>query len=123
MYGGGGGDSGYRHYRGGGWNGGYYGGVGGFYPEVEYSDTYVDSVPEEEVEVTPQPAPRVAAAPDGDLAAEVQSALAKRGYHPGPVDGELGAQTRNAITEFQTEHGFEPTGHLNARLLSALGIH
>jgi N-acetyl-anhydromuramyl-L-alanine amidase AmpD len=34
-----------------------------------------------------------------------QEALQKLGYDPGPIDGVLGAKTKRAIREFQSDHG------------------
>ncbi len=52
--------------------------------------------------------------------AEVQTAqalLQTLGYDPGPVDGQMGPRTREAIMAFQRDHGFEADGRLNIFLL------
>jgi peptidoglycan hydrolase-like protein with peptidoglycan-binding domain len=45
---------------------------------------------------------------------EVQQALYRLGYDPGPVDGIFGPLTRAAIHRFQQDIGAEPTGSLTA---------
>lgn len=56
------------------------------------------------------------------LVARVQMQLARAGYYHGPVDGELGGGTVEAIGRFQASRGIRPTGRLNARTLVALGV-
>jgi peptidoglycan hydrolase-like protein with peptidoglycan-binding domain len=57
--------------------------------------------------------------------ADIQRALAARGYNPGPVDGVPGFGTRNAIQQFQSDNGLEvtgwPTPEFNERLFSGAG--
>ena len=63
------------------------------------------------------------AAGAGDLrsrVAEVQRALARLGYAPGPADGALGPKTRAAIREFQAAAGLPADGRLSERLESAV---
>jgi len=45
----------------------------------------------------------------------VQSALAKLGFDPGPIDGKPGRKTRNAIRRFQRKAGLRVTGKLTGR--------
>lgn len=56
------------------------------------------------------------------LAADVQSALDREGYDPGPVDGIIGSSTRDAISEYQADHGLAVTGTINSALLQSLGL-
>lgn len=42
----------------------------------------------------------------------VQVALQKLGYRPGPADGVYGPQTRKAIKRYQRDHGLAVTGNL-----------
>jgi hypothetical protein len=58
----------------------------------------------------------------GDLAVDVQRSLKRRGYYGGPVDGEIGAGSRNAIRNFQADHHLETTGRMDHDTLRALGI-
>jgi hypothetical protein len=53
--------------------------------------------------------------------ADVQAALANRGYYRGRIDGVIGARTRNAIRAFQRDNGLPVTGRVDGRLLNALG--
>ncbi len=58
----------------------------------------------------------------GSLPAAVQRELARRGYHPGEVDGVLGPQTRNAISAFQNDQHLPVTGRIDRSVLSALNL-
>lgn len=55
------------------------------------------------------------------LVTELQRALQKAGFDPGPVDGAMGYQTKVAINKFQKKKGFE-RGGLTLRTLDALGV-
>jgi peptidoglycan hydrolase-like protein with peptidoglycan-binding domain len=54
---------------------------------------------------------------------QIQTALRRQGYDPGPVDGLFGPQTRVAIRHYQQSIGAESTGVITAdqasRLVSA----
>lgn len=52
----------------------------------------------------------------------VQSALSRRGYYRGPVDGQIGPYTRRSIARYQADHGLIPTGSINSSLLRSLGL-
>ncbi|WP_370125544.1 peptidoglycan-binding protein [Sinorhizobium fredii] len=52
--------------------------------------------------------------------AEVQRILNELGYSAGPVDGEMGSQTRRAIIDFQRNTGLRQTGRPDSALLGAL---
>ena len=59
--------------------------------------------------------------PGGDPQVEaVQRVLADLGYAPGPIDGQMGPQTEDAIRRFQSDRDLEPTGELDSRLLREL---
>ncbi len=53
---------------------------------------------------------------------KVQERLARLGYHPGAVDGRIGAKTRMAIRQFQKDRGLPATGRIDNRFLKALGV-
>jgi putative peptidoglycan binding protein len=63
-----------------------------------------------------------APAGSGSVVADVQSELAREGYDPGPIDGVAGSMTREAIAEYQRDHGLAPTGRINGSLLRSMGI-
>jgi peptidoglycan hydrolase-like protein with peptidoglycan-binding domain len=44
---------------------------------------------------------------------QAQERLKDAGFNPGPVDGQLGAQTKDAIKEYQKAHGLPQTGRLD----------
>lgn len=46
---------------------------------------------------------------------QIQAALKNAGYNPGPVDGRIGAQTREAIKAFQKDNGLKPDGIVGKR--------
>lgn len=54
------------------------------------------------------------------LMRQIQEALLKRGYDPGPIDGIYGAKTRKAIEEFQKAAGIAIDGKANRNLLDTL---
>lgn len=68
----------------------------------------------------PGPAPMPSTV--GVTGADVQHALAERGFYYGPIDGLIGPMSRRAIAAFQAEAGLAPTGEINASLLRALGL-
>ena len=57
----------------------------------------------------------------GDIK-EAQEALKAKGNDPGPIDGIMGPQTREALRNFQQSQGLQATGRLNAETAKALGI-
>ena len=70
--------------------------------------------------ISPPPPQIDAADRPRDLAREVQTALAGRGYEPGPADGEVGLLTRAAILAFEHDHGLPATAEASEPLLAAL---
>ncbi len=52
----------------------------------------------------------------------VQQALNDRGYDPGPVDGQWGSNTEDAVRQFQQASGLPQTGELEGSTLAALGV-
>ena len=56
------------------------------------------------------------------MEASVQLALARAGYYRGPVDGYLGAASRQAIANYQADHGMRITGYPSRSLLYSLGL-
>ena len=60
-------------------------------------------------------------APD-QVVANVQAALQALGYHDGPIDGLLGAATREAIANYQRDHGLYITSAIDEATLAELGM-
>jgi peptidoglycan hydrolase-like protein with peptidoglycan-binding domain len=58
----------------------------------------------------------------GEATSVVQSALSKRGYYRGPIDGVIGAGSRRAIRAFQSDQGLPVTGLIDRKLLTALQL-
>jgi peptidoglycan hydrolase-like protein with peptidoglycan-binding domain len=44
---------------------------------------------------------------------QAQERLKEAGFNPGPIDGQLGAQTKDAIKDYQKAHGLRQTGELD----------
>ena len=57
-----------------------------------------------------------------DTIRQVQVQLAARGFSPGPADGQLTDQTRDAVRQLQRSRALTPSGLLDANTLGALGI-
>jgi hypothetical protein len=111
------GDGRYWHHR---WYPGYGWAVYGFgYPYYDYYYPY--DYPFAYYGDTPyygyNDAPAV---PAGSVDATVQSALARRGYYRGEIDGILGPASYRAIRAFQADKGLPVTGQIDSNLLRAL---
>ena len=52
---------------------------------------------------------------------QIQEALIREGYDPGPVDNQMGEATKQSIIKFQKDKGL-PVGNLNIETLKALGV-
>ena len=52
---------------------------------------------------------------------QIQEALIREGYDPGPVDNQMGEATKQCIIKFQKDKGL-PVGNLNMETLKALGV-
>ena len=59
---------------------------------------------------------------DAALVRSVQQALNDKGYNAGPVDGQWGPATEDALTRFQHAAGVAPTGAPDRPTLAALGV-
>ena len=58
----------------------------------------------------------------GSTVSNVQMRLADQGYYRGPIDGDAGPGTRNAIAQYQGDNGMRVTGRINDSLLLALRL-
>lgn len=61
-------------------------------------------------------------APTPDRVSEIQSALARNGYYQGDPNGKWDSSTVSAMQKFQSDHGLDATGKLDARSLQRLGL-
>ncbi|MFN2476810.1 MAG: peptidoglycan-binding protein [Chthoniobacterales bacterium] len=57
----------------------------------------------------------------GQVMADVQAELARRGYYYGAIDGTYGPQTRAALLRYQRENGLATTGMVDQPTLESLG--
>ncbi|HEU0158925.1 MAG TPA: peptidoglycan-binding domain-containing protein, partial [Hyphomicrobiaceae bacterium] len=60
---------------------------------------------------------KVASAEAAELVRFVQQALSALGYQPGPVNGQLQADTVRAIREFELDKGLVPRGRISPELM------
>lgn len=61
-------------------------------------------------------------APTSDRITEIQSALSRDGSFGGTPNGKWDDSTTNAMRKFQSTHGLNPTGKLDAPTLMKLGL-
>jgi len=61
-------------------------------------------------------------APTKDRISEIQTALAKNGSYSGTPSGKWDDSTVEAVKKFQSAHGMNPTGRLDAPTLQKLGL-
>jgi Putative peptidoglycan binding domain len=59
---------------------------------------------------------------ESGLVRNVQQALNDKGYNPGPMDGQWGPATEDAVRKFQRASGLPDTGQLEPPTLNALGV-
>jgi len=59
----------------------------------------------------------------GEKVFEIQQALKAAGFDPGPVDGQFGPLTRNAVVSFQNSRGLTIDGEVGPQTAAALNIH
>ena len=87
------------------------------------TSTAEPSVHEQRPSTSTAPAPRAlnaGAESTRDRIANLQRALRRLGYDPGPVDGILGARTRGAIRAFQADAKLPVNGQISERLESEI---
>jgi len=60
--------------------------------------------------------------PFDQVVADVQASLQEQGYYHGDVDGLMGPQTRQALADFQRDHGLITTAALDQPTLASLGL-
>lgn len=58
----------------------------------------------------------------GDEVTKIQTRLKSWGYFTGPVTGNYGAQTTEAVKSFQRAHGITADGVANAKTLELIGL-
>lgn len=94
----------------------------GFYPYGGYYDSayYDDSYTTDEYASAPE-SDRSTYAGDARVS-DVQSALAREGYYDGPVDGNFGTSTRNALRRYQRDHSLQVTGNIDRAVVRALRL-
>jgi peptidoglycan hydrolase-like protein with peptidoglycan-binding domain len=57
-----------------------------------------------------------------DQIKKIQQALKDKGHDPGPIDGNMNAQTQQALRAFQKSQNITVTGTLDSSTASALGV-
>lgn len=53
---------------------------------------------------------------------QIQQALKDKGFDAGPIDGQLGPQTEQALRSFQQAQGLQATGQIDQKTMAALGV-
>ena|SRR5208282_723636 len=61
-------------------------------------------------------------APTPERISEIQSALARNGYYQGEPNGKWDSNTIGSMQKFQSDHGLDATGKLDALSLQKLGL-
>ena len=69
-----------------------------------------------------QPVDTAAARREREAVREVQTALNRLGYDAGPVDGDPGPLTRDAIAAFRADYGLDPGAGIDDQLAGALRV-
>lgn len=89
---------------------------------VEPSVAAAPPAPQRAPQAAPEPATVDAppAGPSRDMVATAQRRLSEAGFPPGPVDGAMGAQTRQAVRRFQHHIGVSADGIVDAAMLRRL---
>lgn len=67
-------------------------------------------------------APAASAAKGSENVKKIQQALTDKGYKPGPVDGVMGSQTREALGEYQKAEDLPVTKRVDAKTADKLGV-
>ena len=57
-----------------------------------------------------------------DQVRQAQTLLKQKGFDPGDIDGVLGPRTGRALITFQRQQGLQPTGQIDQRTATALGL-
>jgi len=57
-----------------------------------------------------------------DQIRQVQMVLIEKGFDIGEPDGQLGPRTRRALISFQRQQGFQASGQIDSRTMTALGV-
>lgn len=69
---------------------------------------------------SPRPRPPAPAVRGDPLVFRIQGALIDLGYDPGERDGDAGSRTRDAVRQFEADHGFRRRARLDERTLRRL---
>ncbi|HEY4272755.1 MAG TPA: peptidoglycan-binding protein [Candidatus Udaeobacter sp.] len=90
------------------WNAGYWFPAWGYYPNAYYA--------------WDGPIYAYNHLPPDQVIANVQAALQQQGYYRGSVDGLIGPLTRDAIADYQRDHGLYITSAIDQPTLQSLGM-
>jgi peptidoglycan hydrolase-like protein with peptidoglycan-binding domain len=73
-------------------------------------------------EAYPDPTERPSADPYSGFISRVQQKLRELGFAAGPVNGDFGAKTQAALTQFQLSRTLPASGQLDDHTLAELGV-
>ena len=87
-----------------------------------YGESYDQPGQSEEMKSPDQASVSKEYSKDPEIVKDVQQSLKDRGYKISKVDGKFSKDTRSAVEKFQKSQGWESTGKLDEKTLSALGV-
>jgi His-Xaa-Ser repeat protein HxsA len=90
-------------------------------PLLDLEKRQIFSSPEPSTAPAP-PAVRSTDARARSVVAQVQTGLYAYGYYQGPIDGIVGAGTREALRRMQADWNLKVTGTITPEILDALGV-
>jgi peptidoglycan hydrolase-like protein with peptidoglycan-binding domain len=73
-------------------------------------------------EAYPDPTEQPSADPYSGFISRVQEKLRELGFAAGPVNGDFGAKTQAALTQFQLSRAIPASGQLDDQTLAELGV-
>ncbi len=85
--------------------------------QVSYLETQLNQLKQENFQLRQQLQQQAAIKKEVRMpsGAEIQTALKRAGFYKGPVDGQIGSQTKEAIKKFQEANKINPDGVVGSR--------
>lgn len=97
------------------WGGNWYWDGGYWFPAWGYEAAYVGYVYD-------GPIYAYANLPPDQVVVNVQEVLQDQGYYGGEIDGQMGSQTRDALSSYQRDHDLEVTSAIDEPTVQSLGL-
>ncbi len=85
--------------------------------QVSYLETQLNQLKQENFQLRQQLQQQAAIKKEVRMpsGAEIQTALKRAGFYKGPVDGQIGSQTKEAVKKFQEANKINPDGVVGSR--------